>query len=279
MKKFVVFLVLSITFIYFSSCSSAKKTNNDGINEDTDNIADSEDINLVEEQNEFEDFEEIVDIEEVEDSEAYPYIDEESDSDYDFPDYSNKDSDNDGLSDWEEVEIGTDPFNFDTDGDGTDDGTEIYINTDPLDSSDPSDGVIYVYIVEGSYKMIKLSMISGIDDITPEQDYTVKNITLKTDKDYGCQYYENYYNLMPGFETVSAFPENGIDSMDETIFYSVQKSTEITFLAVMAFSFCEYEYEHETAYDEYGVMVRINFVSGDNILKSQPVFVILKALE
>lgn len=274
MKKSVVVLILLITLLHFSSCNSTKRTDDDDTTEDAENIADSEDIDPVEE---IDDLEDIKEVEEVEEFDQIMDADEGSDSDYDFPDYSNKDSDNDGLDDGYETEVGLDPLNSDTDGDGTDDGTELYINTDPLDSSEPSDGVIYVYIIEGSYKMIKLSMISGIDDIVPEQDYTVKDITLKTDKDYGCQYFENYYNIMPGFETVSAFPENGIDSMDETTFYSVQKSTEIRFKAVMAFSFCEYEYE--IAYDKHGVIIQINFVSGDNILKNQPFFVILKALE
>ncbi len=49
---------------------------------------------------------------------------------------SNADSDNDGLSDAEEEEIGTDPENPDTDGDGFEDGEEVDGNTDPLDRKD-----------------------------------------------------------------------------------------------------------------------------------------------
>lgn len=45
---------------------------------------------------------------------------------------SNTDTDNDGLSDWEEQVIGTDPNNKDTDGDGTPDGEEVDTNRDPL---------------------------------------------------------------------------------------------------------------------------------------------------
>ncbi len=45
---------------------------------------------------------------------------------------NNKDSDNDGLSDWEEVLWKTNPNNPDTDGDGTTDGEEIKQGRDPL---------------------------------------------------------------------------------------------------------------------------------------------------
>lgn len=50
---------------------------------------------------------------------------------------SNLDTDGDGLTDQDEIDIfGTDPFNSDTDGDGVPDGVEISRGTDPL--SNPS---------------------------------------------------------------------------------------------------------------------------------------------
>ncbi len=42
------------------------------------------------------------------------------------------DSDADGLKDWEEIILGTDPRNPDTDKDGTPDGTEVTLNRNPL---------------------------------------------------------------------------------------------------------------------------------------------------
>ncbi len=42
------------------------------------------------------------------------------------------DNDNDGLSDIEEDDLGTDPLNPDTDGDGTSDGDEVAVGRDPL---------------------------------------------------------------------------------------------------------------------------------------------------
>jgi len=45
---------------------------------------------------------------------------------------SQKDSDNDGLADWEEALYGTNPNNPDTDGDGTSDGKEVELERNPL---------------------------------------------------------------------------------------------------------------------------------------------------
>ncbi len=43
-----------------------------------------------------------------------------------------KDSDNDGLSDWEEINIyGTDPYDSDTDDDGMEDGEEVFLGRNP----------------------------------------------------------------------------------------------------------------------------------------------------
>jgi len=53
-----------------------------------------------------------------------------------------KDSDGDGLTDKEELEIGTDPNNPDTDGDGLYDGQEVMeYKTDPLDPDTDGGGV------------------------------------------------------------------------------------------------------------------------------------------
>jgi hypothetical protein len=49
---------------------------------------------------------------------------------------SAKDSDGDGLKDWEEIEYGTNPYDADTDDDGLSDGWEVANGYDPLDPSD-----------------------------------------------------------------------------------------------------------------------------------------------
>ncbi|MFY1830716.1 cell envelope biogenesis protein OmpA, partial [Myxococcus fulvus] len=53
------------------------------------------------------------------------------------------DSDGDGLTDAEEVALGTDPNNADTDGDGLPDGIEVKVaGTDPLDDDTDDDGLL-----------------------------------------------------------------------------------------------------------------------------------------
>lgn len=51
------------------------------------------------------------------------------------------DSDGDGLSDAEELRLGTDPHNSDTDGDTIGDGTELRLNTNPRLADSDGDGV------------------------------------------------------------------------------------------------------------------------------------------
>src|SRR6266446_5591902 len=52
------------------------------------------------------------------------------------------DSDGDGLPDWYEIVIGTDPYNPDTDGDGITDGMEVLTyQTDPLNPDSDGDGI------------------------------------------------------------------------------------------------------------------------------------------
>jgi hypothetical protein len=60
-----------------------------------------------------------------------------------------KDSDNDGLKDWEEELWGTDPNNEDTDGDGTKDGEEVDADRNPLKAG-PGD-VLDVNLTKESY--------------------------------------------------------------------------------------------------------------------------------
>lgn len=48
------------------------------------------------------------------------------------PELANQDTDADGLKDWEEVLLGTDPRKADTDGDGTPDGKEVTSGRNPL---------------------------------------------------------------------------------------------------------------------------------------------------
>jgi hypothetical protein len=53
---------------------------------------------------------------------------------------ADKDTDEDGLTDIEEEELGTDPEKADTDGDGLDDPDELDLGTDPLVADTDGDG-------------------------------------------------------------------------------------------------------------------------------------------
>lgn len=57
-------------------------------------------------------------------------------------DVCDNDADNDGLSNADEANAGTDPLNPDTDGDGAQDGWEVDQQTDPLDSDTDDDGSV-----------------------------------------------------------------------------------------------------------------------------------------
>jgi len=52
------------------------------------------------------------------------------------------DSDDDGLSDGDEVGLGTDPLDTDTDDDGLDDGEEVDLGTDPTNPDTDGDGLL-----------------------------------------------------------------------------------------------------------------------------------------
>jgi hypothetical protein len=65
-----------------------------------------------------------------------------SDLDHDgIPDRDDPDIDGDGLSNAQELALGTDPRNPDTDGDGLTDGQEVALGTDPLNSDTDGDGI------------------------------------------------------------------------------------------------------------------------------------------
>ena len=84
------------------------------------------------------------------------------------------DDDDDGLTDIEEISLGTNPLLADTDGDGFDDGAEIIAGTDPLNNSSfpviPVDGDITLDgIVDIRDILLAAQVLSGTTSLTPEQ--------------------------------------------------------------------------------------------------------------
>jgi len=77
-----------------------------------------------------------------------------------------KDFDGDGLSDSEELSLGTDPKKIDTDGDGYSDGVEVRSGYDPLKKA-PGD------------KIVKDNMKLGVADLSSSMHASGENITQK----------------------------------------------------------------------------------------------------
>ena len=89
-----------------------------------------------------------------------------------------KDSDNDGLKDWEEIIWKTDPNNADADGDGIKDGDEVKANRNPLVKG-PNDSLIEKTVIN-----------TGATKDSQGTKETNKNITTELAKTF----YLNYFN-------------------------------------------------------------------------------------
>jgi hypothetical protein len=76
-----------------------------------------------------------------------------------------KDSDNDGLADWEEILWKTDPKNPDTDGDGTPDGEEVRSSRDP-NLEGPDDFIEKTAFTRDSEFAITYSDLTKTDSLT-----------------------------------------------------------------------------------------------------------------
>jgi len=156
-NKVVILGILLITVLSFSGCS-IKKANEEAesklpeaekqeeienIDTDGDGLLDSEEEKLGTDKNDPDtDNDGLNDSQEIEkwktdplipDTDEDGYLDgEEVESGYDPLGTGQLDSDNDGLGDAYEKEIGTNPEKFDTDGDGLSDKEEVNAGTNPL---------------------------------------------------------------------------------------------------------------------------------------------------
>jgi hypothetical protein len=103
-------------------------------------------------------------------------VDDNCDGDIDEQDECAVDTDSDGVPDWQEVELGTDPDQADSDGDGLDDGEEGELGTDPLDEDTDGDGLTDGEEVEyGLDPTLADSDGDGVDDY--------EEVTVDTDGD------------------------------------------------------------------------------------------------
>ena len=109
-------------------------------------------------------------------TEACNGVDDNCDDAVDELDECAIDSDDDGVPDWEEVELGTDPDQADSDGDGLDDGEEEALGTDPLDEDTDGDG-----LGDGEEVDYGLDPTSTDSDGDGVDDYT--EVTADTDGD------------------------------------------------------------------------------------------------
>lgn len=94
-----------------------------------------------------------------------------TDPNYDPDKDPSADPDNDGLTNFEESQYGTDPFNRDTDGDGISDGSEVSQGTDPLDPLDYPRSECFILV--GDYPKGQLKTRHATVTIPAGQSYLV----------------------------------------------------------------------------------------------------------
>ena len=150
-----------------------------------------------------------------------------------------RDTDTDGLDDGQEYDIGTDPLNYDSDGDGINDGDEVSAGTDPLLYDASSTGSLGNLEVPASgATMSGIGLISGwhcdaeeisiiIDDEPPQiAGYgTGRKDTLEPcdDADNGFGMLFNFGLLESGAHTVRVLAD-GVE-FDRARFDSIRLST------------------------------------------------------
>ena len=93
------------------------------------------------------------------------------------------DSDNDGILDFDEIAMGTNPFAQDTDLDGLDDGFELLIGTNPFDPDTDKDGLTDYEEVK-IYRTDPLKLDTDGDTLTDGQEVLIYGTNpLKRDSD------------------------------------------------------------------------------------------------
>ncbi|MCH6256313.1 hypothetical protein MLD52_07120 [Puniceicoccaceae bacterium K14] len=118
------------------------------------------------------------------------------------------DTDEDGLTDSEEGEIGTNPENSDTDGDGMQDGDELVYGTNPLDASSRFE--ILSFGVAANGESVTLSWVSATD----------RSYLVEVSRDLDPNSWEEI-QLVPGNEMETATITN-LEEGENAIYYRVR---------------------------------------------------------
>ncbi|MFA6285846.1 MAG: chitobiase/beta-hexosaminidase C-terminal domain-containing protein [Opitutaceae bacterium] len=155
---------------------------------------------------------------------------DKSTTDRPSPVYVAFDSDSDGLSDFEELALGTDPLNSDTDGDGMLDGTEVHYGLNPLDpadggnNADPDlDGLPNQWEIANGLdpnNAADAGLDPDTDDLTNLQEYTLGTDLLVADTDAdgwtdGFEY-ANGYDPLDSSDGPSGDPDHdGLTNAEE----------------------------------------------------------------
>lgn len=172
----------------------------------------------------------------------------------------NEDTDEDGLSDGDEVNVyGTNPLVSDTDKDGLEDADEIYFGCDPLDSDTDDDGILdgdekrlQTFVYENKDSVIEEVIISMEATGNLQKTTEIRNIM---DKDVICSGVVGLVGEPFSVETDSQFDT-------ATISFRIDKSKldEIKFEDLIFLWYDEQNYEFielETLYDEESSIVSI----------------------
>ena len=168
-------------------------------------------------------------------------------------DWTNQDTDNDGIYDLEEVLIGTSPVNWDTDGDGLSDYYEVMYGMNPLNSdigsSFNADGdFMAVAEMRGAYYIIPYSVDDNVyyafENISVEQSEGVKTVT-------GSAF------------AVGAF-NGGYTPLTLNVTTNIATEVSITTTADISFALEKVQLYHHQVYQYFGFDPRTAWYSGSN---------------
>lgn len=211
------------------------------------------------------------------------------------------DFDNDGLSDWMEYQLGTDPCNWDTDGDGVPDGWEVSKGMNPLNAKDgnaevsnPDGDVMAVakayvlnFELDGiSYWWVVPNLMGGFGDpnsvnaLEPSYEFVEKrdgdgNIVYEEDGVTPVKTLIINYSIEPGTEIIGAVLNTTtapkvVDIPGTSRLLAVSaaalKSQKLYFpedATIISYSTEPYSIIHDQVYNFYGFDPRVAWYTGN----------------